>query len=139
MHNLSTYFLELKSVFDNDKNNNSDNNNNLDFKYNQKYSQNKRTINGIEYYVFLLINIKKEIHCYYTPSLQIYKEWINGTPSIIRCSLSLLVTKAQELFFQKKKEERRQGKVSVDIDMTTAYLYVLNQYREFEFHLFIDF
>ena len=46
---------------------------------------------------------------------------------------AILVTRAQELFFQKKKDERRQGKVSVDIDMTTAYLYVLNQYREFEF------
>jgi hypothetical protein len=84
MHNLSTYFLELKSVFDNDKNNNGDNNNNLNFKYNQKYSQNKRTINGIEYYVFLLINIKKEIHCYYTPSLQIYKEWINNLKILLK-------------------------------------------------------
>ena len=84
MHNLSTYFLELKSVFDNDKNNNGDNNSNLDFKYNQKYSQNKRTINGIEYYVFLLINIKKEIHCYYTPSLQIYKEWINNLKILLK-------------------------------------------------------
>ena len=85
MHNLSTYFLELKSVFDNDKNNNSDNNNNnLDFKYNQKFSQNKRTINGIEYFVFLLINIKKEIHCYYTPSLQIYKEWINNLKILLK-------------------------------------------------------
>ena len=56
----------------------------MDFKYNQKFSQNKRTINGIEYFVFLLINIKKEIHCYYTPSLQIYKEWINNLKILLK-------------------------------------------------------
>ena len=77
MHNLSTYFLELKSVYDNDKNRNCDSNN-LNFKYNQKYSQYKKTINGIDYYYFLLINVKNEIHYYYTPSLQIYKEWTNN-------------------------------------------------------------
>ena len=83
MHNLSTYFLELKSVYDNDKNSNCDSNN-LNFKYNQKYSQYKKTINGINYYYFLLINVKNEIHYYYTPSLQIYKEWTNNLKILLK-------------------------------------------------------
>ena len=83
MHNLSTYFLELKSVYDSDKNSNCDSNN-LNFKYNQKYSQYKKTINGIDYYYFLLINVKNEIHYYYTPSLQIYKEWTNNLKILLK-------------------------------------------------------
>ena len=74
MHNLSTYFLEFKSVSDSDNNNS----NNFNIKNYQKYSQYKRKINGIDYYYFLLINIKNEVHYYYTPSFQIYKEWINN-------------------------------------------------------------
>ena len=82
MHNLSTYFLELKSVPEN--NNNKNDSYNFNIKYNQKYSQFKKQINGNDYYYFLLINIKNEIHYYYTPSLQIYKEWINNLKILLK-------------------------------------------------------
>ena len=83
MHNLSTYFLELKPIFDND-NNYMDNESNSGIKFNQKNYQNKRTINGIDYYYFLLINIKNEVHYYYTPSQQIYEEWTKALKTILK-------------------------------------------------------
>ena len=84
MHNLSTYFLELKPIFDNNNNNNKVESSNPNIQYNQKYSQTKKLINGIYYYYFLLINIKNEIHYYYTPSLQTYKEWTNNLKILLK-------------------------------------------------------
>jgi serine/threonine protein kinase len=57
---------------------------NSNIKFNQKNYQYKTTINGIDYYYFLLINIKNEIHYYYTPSIQIYKEWINALKILLK-------------------------------------------------------
>ena len=80
MHNLSTYFLELKPIF----------NNKMDKTYNpginckQSISQFKITIKGIVYYCFLLINIKNEIHHYYTPDIQIYNNWVNSLKIILK-------------------------------------------------------
>ena len=81
MHNLSTYFLEIKPIF---SNNDKDNISNSNIKYNQKYSRYKITINGIDYFCFLLINIKREIHYYYTPSTQIYEGWIEALKTILK-------------------------------------------------------
>ena len=83
MHNLSTYFLELKPVLVKSNNNFSDTSN-LNIQYNKQNYQYKTVINGIDYFFFLLINIKNEIHYYYTPSVQIYKEWINNLKVILK-------------------------------------------------------
>ena len=82
MHNLSTYFLELRPIFTNNKSNNTNDIPNIH--YNQNNFQNKKIINGIVYYYFLLINIKNEIHYYYTPSIEIYNEWINALKIILK-------------------------------------------------------
>ena len=87
MHNLSTYFLEIKQPNNfsnkteplNDKKNKSSME-----KENMQYDAYKRSINGIEYFCFLLINIKKEIHYYYTPDFDIYKKWINALKIILK-------------------------------------------------------
>ena len=82
MHNLSTYFLELRPIFTNPKNNNVYDTTNIH--YNKNKIQCKKTINGIEFYYFLLINIKNEIHYYYTPSIEIYNEWTNALKIILK-------------------------------------------------------
>ena len=84
MHNLSTYFLELKPIFDTNNETLMKIPSNSNIKFNQKNYQYKTTINGIDYYYFLLINIKNEIHYYYTPSIQIYNEWIKALKTILK-------------------------------------------------------
>ena len=88
MHNLSTYFLEIKSPINNDLNkfNISTNNNEVSDinKENLKYSVYKRVIDGKEYYCFLLINIKRQIHYYYTPDFEIYSKWIDALKIILK-------------------------------------------------------
>ena len=84
MHNLSTYFLEIRPKFINNLNK-SDNKeisniNNENLKY-HAYTQ---IINGIEYFCFMLINIKGQIHHYYTPDLNIYEEWVDKLKIILR-------------------------------------------------------
>ena len=82
MHNLSTYFLEIKMILEDDKNKNKELN--LTSKNLQNMNQNKIMINGTEYYFFLLINIKNEFHYYYTPSIQIYKNWIHNLKILLK-------------------------------------------------------
>ena len=84
MRNLSTYFLELKFMIAYDKNRDKNSEINLNIKDMQNISQNKRIINGIEYYFFLLINIKNEAHYYYTPELQTYKNWVHNLKILLK-------------------------------------------------------
>ena len=84
MHNLSTYFLELKMILTDDKYKNKNKELNLTAKNLQNMNQNKIMINGTEYYFFLLINIKNEFHYYYTPSIQIYKNWIHNLKILLK-------------------------------------------------------
>ena len=83
MHNLSTYFLELKPIFDKNNESHIKISSDSSVKFNTKYYQYKTNINGIDYYYFLLINIKNEIHYYYTPSIQIYNDWIKALKTIL--------------------------------------------------------
>ena len=80
MHNLSTYFLELKPI-SNHKINNSYNS---EIYIKQNNSEYKIIIKGVYYYFFLLINIKGEIHYYYTPDIEIYKDWVNSLKIILK-------------------------------------------------------
>ena len=84
MHNLSTYFLEIKMILTDDKYKNKNKELNLTAKNFQNMNQNKIMINGTEYYFFLLINIKNEFHYYYTPSIQIYKNWIHNLKILLK-------------------------------------------------------
>ena len=84
MHNLSTYFLEIKMILQDDKYKNKNKELNLTAKNFQNMNQNKIMINGTEYYFFLLINIKNEFHYYYTPSIQIYKNWIHNLKILLK-------------------------------------------------------
>ena len=84
MHNLSTYFLEIKMILQDDKYKNKNKELNLTAKNLQNLNQNKIMINGTEYYFFLLINIKNEFHYYYTPSIQIYKNWIHNLKILLK-------------------------------------------------------
>ena len=84
MHNLSTYFLDIKSSYINNINNSNNNEINMIKKENLKDSAYKRIINGIDYYIFLLINIKGQIHYYYTPDSNIYQKWINALKIILK-------------------------------------------------------
>ena len=84
MHNLSTYFLEIKMIQQDDKYKNKNKELNLTAKNFQNMNQNKIMINGTEYYFFLLINIKNEFHYYYTPSIQIYKNWIHNLKILLK-------------------------------------------------------
>ena len=84
MHNLSTYFLEIKMILQDDKYKNKNKELNLTAKNLQNLNQNKIMINGTEYYFFLLINIKNEFHYYYTPSIQIYKNWVHNLKILLK-------------------------------------------------------
>ena len=84
MHNLSTYFLEIKMILQDDKYKNKNKELDLTAKNLQNLNQNKIMINGTEYYFFLLINIKNEFHYYYTPSIQIYKNWIHNLKILLK-------------------------------------------------------
>ena len=84
MHNLSTYFLEIKMILQDNKYKNKNKELNLTAKNLQNMNQNKIMINGTEYYFFLLINIKNEFHYYYTPSIQIYKNWIHNLKILLK-------------------------------------------------------
>ena len=84
MHNLSTYFLEIKMILQDNKYKNKNKELNLTAKNFQNMNQNKIMINGTEYYFFLLINIKNEFHYYYTPSIQIYKNWIHNLKILLK-------------------------------------------------------
>ena len=84
MHNLSTYFLEIKMILQDNKYKNKNKELNLTAKNLQNMNQNKMMINGTEYYFFLLINIKNEFHYYYTPSIQIYKNWIHNLKILLK-------------------------------------------------------
>ena len=84
MHNLSTYFLEIKMILQDNKYKNKNKELDLTAKNLQNLNQNKIMINGTEYYFFLLINIKNEFHYYYTPSIQIYKNWIHNLKILLK-------------------------------------------------------
>ena len=84
MHNLSTYFLEIKMILQDDKYKNKNKELDLTAKNLQNLNQNKIMINGTEYYFFLLINIKNEFHYYYTPSIQIYKNWVHNLKILLK-------------------------------------------------------
>ena len=84
MHNLSTYFLEIKMICQDDKYKNKNKELVLTAKNLQNLNQNKIMINGTEYYFFLLINIKNEFHYYYTPSIQIYKNWVHNLKILLK-------------------------------------------------------
>ena len=80
MHNLSTYFLEIKPPYINNKNNNNE------YIINTRYFNDnayKRIINRKNYYCFLLINMKCQIHFYYTPDYNIYQKWVNSLKIIL--------------------------------------------------------
>ena len=86
MHNLSTYFLEIKPPFVNDIIN-INNNNNKEYLVktgNLKDCAYRKNIDGIDYYCFLLINIKSQIHYYYTPDISIYEKWVKSLKVILK-------------------------------------------------------
>ena len=84
MHNLSTYFLEIRPLYVNNVNNLNNTKESSKNKENLKKSVYKKIINGIEFYCFLLINIKDEIHYYYTPDFTIYEKWVNALKIILK-------------------------------------------------------
>ena len=84
MHNLSSYFLDIKTSYINNTNNLNINEIDILKKDNLKDSAYKRIINGIVYYLFLLINIKGQIHYYYTSDFNIYQKWVNALKMILK-------------------------------------------------------
>ena len=84
MHNLSTYFLKIDIPYTNNINNT---NNKQISSTNDKYIQDyvyKKIINGIDYYIFSIVNIKGQIHNYYTPDFEIYEKWVNALKIILK-------------------------------------------------------
>ena len=82
MHNLSTYFLEIKQP---NLNNSIELSNSTNISSIKEENLNyTKIINGVEYYCFFLINIKKEIHSYYTPDYDIYKKWVDALKILLK-------------------------------------------------------
>ena len=78
MHNLSIFFLEIKPQFIININKSNNITKSTSNKENLKYSVYTQIINEITYYCFMLINIKGEIHRYFTPDFNIYEKWVDN-------------------------------------------------------------
>ena len=87
MHNLSTFYLEIIPQNNSYMKNlilNNGNEMSIVKKGNIEYSVLKTVVNGIDYYCFLLISLKGQIHFYYTPDFDIYKKWIDSLKVILK-------------------------------------------------------
>ena len=87
MHNLSTFYLEIMPQNNSNIKNlilNNGNEISIVRKGNIEYSVLKTVVNGIDYYCFLLISLKGQIHYYYTPDFDIYQKWIDSLKIILK-------------------------------------------------------